>query len=94
MFTGVAKLPAESLSARLAKCGLLGVPGAHVLVQWEGQGELKGSEETKPSGHEIGFFCSGCFGPLPAGSSTSFWPSLKKYLNVPISPGRNRNNMK
>ena len=55
MFTGVAKLPAESLSARVAKCGLLGVPGAHVLVQGEGQGELKGSEETKPSGHEIGF---------------------------------------
>lgn len=56
MFTGVAKLPTESLSARLAKCGLRGVPGAHVLVQGEGQGELKGSEETKPSGHEIGFF--------------------------------------
>ena len=38
------------------------------------------------------FFCSGCFGPLPIGSSTSFWPSLKTYLNVPFSPGRKRNN--
>ena len=55
MFTGVAELPTESPSARLAKCGFLGVPRVRVLVQGAGPGEPKGSKETKPSAHEICF---------------------------------------
>lgn len=42
MFTGVAKLPTASLSARLAKCGLLEVSRVHVLVQGGGRGIVKG----------------------------------------------------
>lgn len=57
-----------SLSARLAKCGLLDVSREHVLVQREGQVEAEGLKGRHLPSRARLTFCSGYFGPLPTGS--------------------------
>lgn len=68
MFMGGCKAPTVSLSARLAKCGLLDVSREHVLVQGEGQVEAEGLRGRRLPSRARLTFCSSYFSSLPTGS--------------------------